>query len=127
MVMLAIARIGAPMTSQIGMVGPMSTLVSGRLHPRRTLERLDRRGHGAGAGGGGLACQAQALISAVLPGLAGHHTRVDALGPQRDLLGVRRKAFGALSVEQAQRALRVEVTLSGRQQPPLLGPPRVLR
>ena len=29
MVMLAIARIGAPMTSQIGMVGPMSTLVMG--------------------------------------------------------------------------------------------------
>jgi drug/metabolite transporter (DMT)-like permease len=29
MVMLAIARIGAPMTSQIGMVGPMSTLLMG--------------------------------------------------------------------------------------------------
>jgi drug/metabolite transporter (DMT)-like permease len=31
MVMLAIARIGAPLSSQVGMVGPMSTLVMGVL------------------------------------------------------------------------------------------------
>ncbi|HEU6454442.1 MAG TPA: EamA family transporter, partial [Roseateles sp.] len=29
MVMLAIARIGAPLSSQVGMVGPMSTLLMG--------------------------------------------------------------------------------------------------
>ena len=31
--------------------GPDEHAGHGRLHPRRTLERLDRRGHGAGAGG----------------------------------------------------------------------------
>jgi drug/metabolite transporter (DMT)-like permease len=31
MVMLAIARIGAPLASQVGMVGPMSTLLMGVL------------------------------------------------------------------------------------------------
>jgi len=29
MVMLAIARIGAPLSSQVGMVGPMSTILMG--------------------------------------------------------------------------------------------------
>jgi hypothetical protein len=51
MVMMAIERIGATLTAQTGMVGPLSTIALGVLLLGEPLNRLDRRRHAAGAGG----------------------------------------------------------------------------
>jgi hypothetical protein len=42
MVMMAIERIGATLTAQTGMIGPLSTIAMGVLDPRRSLHCLDR-------------------------------------------------------------------------------------
>jgi hypothetical protein len=51
MVMMAIERIGATLTAQAGMVGPISTVLLGVLAAGRALQRVDRGRHGAGVGG----------------------------------------------------------------------------
>ena len=49
MVMMAIERIGASVTAQTGMIGPLSTILMGVRDPGRAVHRVDRRRHGARA------------------------------------------------------------------------------